>query len=140
MNTFINTTRNPKNKKTLKKCFKEFVKQCILLNKDEFNVRYGSEYYDSFSLRFKDWSEYVWNKFIMVPFSKLVPKKYRLDLFDYDVVYGVSKPIHLMHHIYVNESILEYFLSEFYFEIVDEHLGSLETIYYIKKKESKKGD
>lgn len=133
MNKFINNTRNDKNKKTLRKCLRTYIVQCIILRKEEFNLKYGSEYYDSFKARFKDWLEYIDNKFLVVPIYKLIPKKYRPSIINYYIEHGVSKPVHIKHHRFVSESILEYFLSEAGFGIVGEHLGSLETIYYIKK-------
>lgn len=138
MNKFVNRTANPKNKKMLKKCIREYIKQCIFLGKEEFKVRYGSEYYDSFKLRLIDWIEYIDNKFFTVPICRIIPEGHRPSIINYYIEHGVSKPIHIKHHIFVSESLLEYFLKENGFKIADEYLGSLETVYYIKRKE--KGD
>lgn len=135
MNTFINSSRNPKNKKMLKKCLRTYIIHCIVFGKDKFKVKFGSEYYDSFKSRFKDWVEYAKNKFFDIPVCRLIPKEHRPSIINYYIEHGISKPVHIKHHMFVSESILEYFLSESGFEIYDEHLGSLETTYYIKKKE-----
>lgn len=140
MNKFVNRSADPKNKNMLKKCLIEYIRQCIILGKEEFKVRYGSEYYDSFKLRFKDLLEYIYNKFFTVPICRLIPKKHRPSIINYYIEHGVSKPIHIKHHIFVSESLLEYFLNENGFEIYDEYIGSLETIYYIRYFNCEKRD
>lgn len=136
MKTFVNSTANPKNKKMLKKCLRTYILHCIILGKDNFKVKFGNEYYDSFKLRFKDWLEYAENKFIMVPVFRFISEEHRPSIINYYIKHGVKKPIHIKHHKFVSESLLEYFFNENGFEIVDERIGSLETIYYIRKKDT----
>ena len=131
---FVNNTANPKYKKTLRKCLRAYITQCVILGKDNFELKYGSEYYDSFKLRFKDWLEYINNKYFWFPIYRIIPKEHRPSIINYYIEHGIPKPIHIKHHIFVNESILEYFLDQNGFEISDEYLGSLETIYYIRRK------
>lgn len=140
MKTFIHSSPNPKNKKMYKKCLRAYIVNCVIFGKDNFKVKFGSEYYYGFKLRFKDWVEYAKNKFIEVPICSLIPKEHRPSVINYYIEHGVRKPIHLKRHISVNEGALEYFLAEIGFEIVDEHLGSLESIYYIRKIKSEKRD
>lgn len=133
MKSFINSSPNSKNKRMLRKCFGRYIIHCLILGKDKFKVKYGSEYYDSFKLRFKDWLAYIDNKFFTVPICRLIPKEHRPSIINYYIEHGVKKPIHIKHHTFISESLLEYFLSENGFEIYDEYLGSLETIYYIRR-------
>ena len=134
MSIFANISPNPENRKIYKKCLRVYIIWCVILGKDNFRVKFGSEYYDSFKLRFKDWLEYIDNKFFTVPICRLIPKEHRPSIINYYIEHGVSKPIHIKHHKFISESLVEYFMSENGFEIYDEYLGSLETIYYIRKK------
>jgi len=137
MHALANHTARPENAKMFKKCLRAYIIECIIFGKEEFKVKFGSEYYDSFKSRLKDWGEYIENRFIIVPIYRLVPKECRPSIIDYYIKHGVDKPTHIKHHKYVSECLLEYLLDESGLEIVDEYIGSLETIYYIKIKEKR---
>lgn len=132
----ICSVRNEEYKKRFWKCYRSYLMQCIILRKNEFEVKYGSEYYDSFKLRAKDWKEYICDK-IYVFFWKLIPlPKLRPNKANVYIEYGISKPPkHLKRHIHVNECALEYFLDQVGFEIKDEYIKSLSTTYIIKRKD-----
>ena len=131
----ICSVRNEEYRKRYWKCYRSYLMQCMILRKDEFVVKYGSEYYDSFKLRAKHWKEYICDKIYVIfwkriPFEKIRPNKAKVY-----IKYGISKPpIHLKKHIHVNECALEYFLDQVGFEIKDEEIKSLSTTYYIKRK------
>lgn len=133
MRRFISTCANIKNRKVFLKCYRAYVFQCILGFKEEFVVRVGSEYYDSFRLRLKSFIEYMYYV-IYTAIWRIVPSRsHRPRKANYYISHGIPKPAYIKKHIYVSESALEYFLDETGFEIVDEDIKVLESIYYIQK-------
>lgn len=133
---FIWYSSNVKSKRIYRKCCLVYIFQSIILGRDDFALKFGSQYYDSFTLRFKDWVKFIYYS-IITCFWRLIPdEKYRPKYIDYCIRYGVKKPIHLKRHIYVNECALEYFLAEHDLEIFSEYLTCLSSTYYIKKKQN----
>ena len=136
MQKFIYQTRNIQNKKMFWKCYRRYITECCIMKKNEFKIRFGSKYYQSFGSRLGDWIEYINDKLYIffwriIPIRKIRPKRASIL-----IQHGVSQPVHLKKHVFVNESMLEYFFDQNGFKVVDECLTSLSSTYYIKKNKS----
>ena len=120
-------------KKICSKFYRTYLVECIIKGKDEFKITFNGNYIQSFSERISDWYHYVLNniyKFYLVHFT---PNDDR-TLQKYSLIhYRVSRPIHLKVANTPNEFILEGFLKENGFKIIDEHLYSISTVYVVAR-------
>lgn len=124
-------SNNIEYKKLCSKFYRTYLVECIIKGKDEFKITFNGNYIQSFSERISDWYHYVLNtiyKFYLVHFT---PNDDR-TLQKYSLIhYRVSRPIHLKVSNTPNEFILEGFLKENGFKIIDEHLYSISTVYVV---------
>lgn len=126
-------SNNMEHKKLCSKCYRTYVVECIVKGKDEFKVVFGSKYIQSFPERVSDWYHYVLNSIYRLYLVHVTPNDDK-TLQKYELIhYGVSKPIHLKIANTPNEFILESFLKENGFKIIDEHLYSEFTIYDVAR-------
>lgn len=131
-------SRNIEHKKLFLKVVRTYFLQCIILGKDKFPLIFRGKHIQNFSKRVSDWITFIKDftyRFILLTF---VPSNIRKNLtksfHNYELVnFGVKIPFHPMVTNAPNEAVLEYFLKENGFEITDEFLFSVRTIYNIKK-------
>jgi len=135
MTIMIASCKNEENRKIYWKCYLKYMLSCVIMGKDEFVVKFGSEYYQNFGKRMNDWKEYIYDNIYKLFWKYNFFKKRKPNWAQYLITYGVSKPIHLKTHISVNEFILEYFAEKNGFRVASEYLTSLSSTYYIKKRD-----
>ena len=122
---------NIEHRKLCSKCYRTYIVECIIKGKNNFNLTFKGKYIHVFFRRLADWYTYVLDniyRFYLVhvtPNDDKTLKKYNL------IHYKVSKPVHLKTANTPNEFILECYLNENGFKIINEHLYSNSTVYDI---------
>ncbi len=126
-------SNNTEYKKICSKCYRTYVVECIIQGKNEFSISFNGKYINSFPERAFDWYNYVLNsiyRFFLVHFTPNNDKTFKR----YELIhFGVYKPIHHKITNIPNEIILEGFLKENGFKIVDQHLNSVSTVYDVAR-------
>ena len=127
----INSRRsfnNIEHRKLCSKCYRTYIVECIIKGKNDFKLTFKVKYIHCFSRRL---GTYVLDNIYRLYFVHITPsddktlKKYNL------IHYKVLKPVHVKISDIPNEFILECYLNENGFKIVDEHLYSNYIVYDI---------
>jgi len=133
--------------KTYKKTYREiiwksfwaYLKDCVILRKGIYKIKYTSDYNVGFPKRMKDWVEYFgkcvfwccvyfmrclafWDKF---------GRRYAKERF---IRQKLSTPFHHKQLLYVNEGLLYEFLEQHGFMVVEEELEYRSSTYFVKRK------
>ena len=115
------------------KCYYTYVLECIIKGKDKFEISFNGKYVKNFLERALDWFNYVLDsiyRFFLVHFTPNNDKTFKR----YELIhYGVSKPIHVKVTNAPNETVLYSFLEENGFQIIEEHLYNVSTVYDVAR-------
>ena len=128
-----NFSKNIEHKKIFRKCYQAYVIECILKRKDSFQITFKGKYTCNFSKRMEDWINYIFDSIYYFFLVHVTPNNDR-TFHNYNLIhYGVSAPVHIRVTNAPNEIILEEFLRENGFKIIEEHLSSVSTVYDIAR-------
>ncbi len=121
-----NYSSNPEHKKICSKCYRAYVKECVIKGKENFKISFGGKYIQSFPERICDWYEYVYIEIINII--------YRLLRIEETYLEGNFKPVHVKVAEQPDEKVLYDFLEKNGFKITEEHLYGTTTVYDVVRK------
>ena len=124
-------------KRLFKKVYCVYLKDCVILGKDEFNLKFNGKFINNFLERAFDWIKYYYDSMRVSLLKNLFHPNYNnLTAEEYELIYlGVHKPVHIKVTDAPNETALDLFLEANGFKIANEFLFRISTIYTIKRIE-----
>ena len=126
-------SNNPEYKKICSKCYHAYIIECIFKRKKDFKIKFGGKYIQKFPERMLDWYNYILDiiyRFFLINFTPNDDKTLRKYIL---IHFGVPKPVHIKIAETPNEDILEGFLTDNGFKVLDEHFYVESTVYEVTK-------